>query len=528
MTQTTDATNPFSEGDHGAPKHSHLADQNALGDGTCSQSSQTLEVHICDLDTKHLSYRILILPVDVETLHVTDCQHRLELVNPKPKTVRRCAPASCLAVYDEHRPTTCRIQSPILCDLCYDATTDEVRVKNHSEAPLVFQPLVLQDVAAAQSIKRSCLAALSPGYWLCISSGFPIFQIQVFPRKHSLSLVCRPKRVPRKKRPLADVDCSEGNAREGSTSFQVIKSIASLIDVPKHSTVLATGPSCEFSIFRMKTICDTRGALLFQARHSGFPKQTIVVKVLKRRPGRSADSCAASWKREFDTHKQIKSEYIVQLLGGDIHFQVLYMVHVNAPDLGKSKWCDFKGDKRFLGDSSDAERVLRDMAAALKYLHNKKLIHNDIKPGNILYDRKIGAKLIDFGLGTSTTAESSTGGTPWYLPPEFLSRGRRGTPGDVYALGIVAVYLLDYIAIPESGQQWLIADVHSSDASSAAVAMWNWLQSIRLVREQLKRNVDQVHQLTLRMLSPTPNERITACQLSGDFTELAKALAKAS
>lgn len=206
----------------------------------------------------------------------------------------------------------------------------------------------------------------------------------------------------------------------------------------------------------------------------------------------------------------------MELLGGDAHLGCLFLGRINAHDLGKPYWCDLGSNMHFKGRTRDAERILRDIAGALCYLHHQKVVHNDVKPANILYRRGNGAVLIDFGHATSTDYSPPSGGTPWYPPPEFLSRKKRGPPSDVFALGVVMIFLLGHIAIPESGQQsksWRIAQVNSESASSATIAMATWLGVIQDARQSLEVATDRTTQLVVRMLKPRPRERITAREL---------------
>lgn len=46
------------------------------------------------------------------------------------------------------------------------------------------------------------------------------------------------------------------------------------------------------------------------------------------------------------------------------------------------------------------KRIFKEIAAALKYLHEKNIAHRDIKLENIILDDKLGPKLIDFGFST--------------------------------------------------------------------------------------------------------------------------------
>jgi len=93
------------------------------------------------------------------------------------------------------------------------------------------------------------------------------------------------------------------------------------------------------------------------------------------------------------------------------------------------------------------------MARALQHLREKKVLHNDIKPSNILYGEETGAVLIDFGLGTLEGSLPSSGGTPCYVAPEYLNKRRREAAAEVWALGIVMIYLLKLVPIPDSGRE---------------------------------------------------------------------------
>ena len=78
--------------------------------------------------------------------------------------------------------------------------------------------------------------------------------------------------------------------------------------------------------------------------------------------------------------------------------------------------------------------ILLQILCGLKYLNTgkQKIIHYDLKPGNILFDKNGTAKITDFGLskildeqndGTSMELTSQGAGTYWYLPPETFVRG---------------------------------------------------------------------------------------------------------
>jgi len=93
------------------------------------------------------------------------------------------------------------------------------------------------------------------------------------------------------------------------------------------------------------------------------------------------------------------------------------------------------------GPPEQVRRVARDLLAGLELLHQRGMLHRDVKPANVFLRPNGLAVLGDFGMIGSEAAStiSRTGqalGTPKYMPPEVL-RGERWTPqADLFALGL--------------------------------------------------------------------------------------------
>ncbi len=86
------------------------------------------------------------------------------------------------------------------------------------------------------------------------------------------------------------------------------------------------------------------------------------------------------------------------------------------------------------------------IAAALSYAHTRRVLHRDIKSGNVLFDAAGLLKVTDFGIakvieGAAATA-SAVVGTPGHMAPEQILGGRLGPTTDLYALGVVLYHLL--------------------------------------------------------------------------------------
>ena len=108
--------------------------------------------------------------------------------------------------------------------------------------------------------------------------------------------------------------------------------------------------------------------------------------------------------------------------------------------------------KRKAGDLTleAVQPIIMQVASALDYAHKQKIIHRDIKPGNILINKDGEIKVLDFGLAAQihtsmnrvSAANQGTSGTAPYMAPEQWCGRRQTAATDQYALAVMTYEML--------------------------------------------------------------------------------------
>jgi eukaryotic-like serine/threonine-protein kinase len=95
-------------------------------------------------------------------------------------------------------------------------------------------------------------------------------------------------------------------------------------------------------------------------------------------------------------------------------------------------------------------KLLDDILPILKFVHDRGVIHRDVKPDNIMRRANGELVLIDFGmskhLNSTVLSRGTTGGTMGYAPPEQIRAGVAYPASDIYALGATCIHLLTDIS----------------------------------------------------------------------------------
>jgi serine/threonine-protein kinase len=157
----------------------------------------------------------------------------------------------------------------------------------------------------------------------------------------------------------------------------------------------------------------------------------------------------------------------------------------------------------------EVERVIVQIGDALDAMHQKGILHRDVKPANILLDRvRDRAVLVDVGIAKRRGTPTDPAGTPGFTAPESFTGGVEGAQADVYGLAATA-YMLLTSEMPFRGQT--TEDILAAQRAGRPEAASS-------LRPQLSTEIDEVF---AHSLDPQPTRR---AQSAGHF---ARALAAA-
>jgi len=186
--------------------------------------------------------------------------------------------------------------------------------------------------------------------------------------------------------------------------------------------------------------------IVYRARDRRL-KRTVAIKVLPPELAFRSE-IRSRFLREAETAAQLSHPSIVPIYTVDEQEQLVFfvMAYVAGDNLAK------RLHERGVLTIDETRHVLRDVADALAYAHERGVVHRDIKPDNILLDASTGRPMVtDFGIAramdsTGDSRLTATGmaiGTPAYMSPEQAA-GEREIDGrsDLYSLGILGYQML--------------------------------------------------------------------------------------
>ncbi|MBI2949059.1 MAG: protein kinase [Verrucomicrobia bacterium] len=185
--------------------------------------------------------------------------------------------------------------------------------------------------------------------------------------------------------------------------------------------------------------------IVYKARQPHLDRP-VALKILTPEIGRDP-TFAERFGREAKALARLNHPNIVGVFdfgqaGGYYYFLMEFVDGVNLRQLEQSRPLT----------PEEALSIVPKICEALQYAHDEGIVHRDIKPGNLLIDKKGRVKIADFGLAKlvgktpadpALTQSHQMMGTPAYMAPEQMKRPAEvDHRADIYSLGVVFYEML--------------------------------------------------------------------------------------
>ena len=213
--------------------------------------------------------------------------------------------------------------------------------------------------------------------------------------------------------------------------------------------------------------------------------------------GDIADRYRERFFLEAQSAGQLMHPNIVTIYDAGMYRDFCYiaMEYIDGPTL--EKYCD---NDRLLPISKVVETIFTT-CQALDFAHKKGVIHKDLKPSNIMFNRAGEVKITDFGIAqvkSGHTISTSLIGSPSYMSPEQIKEELVEDKSDIFSLGCVLYELL-------TGERAFIGENYFA-------ILYKITHGDPVPVERIRPDVPEIlGKITKKALSKDPQERYQTC-----------------
>ncbi|KAG8224873.1 hypothetical protein J437_LFUL006467 [Ladona fulva] len=146
--------------------------------------------------------------------------------------------------------------------------------------------------------------------------------------------------------------------------------------------------------------------------------------------------------QEIEIHRSLNHKNIVHFHG---YFEDSHNVYI-VLELCRMRSLMELHKRRKMLTEPEVRFYLRQVLSGVQFLHNRRIIHRDLKLGNLFLNDNLEVKIGDFGLATRVTYDGERKktlcGTPNYIAPEVLCKKGHSYEVDTWSIGCIMYTLL--------------------------------------------------------------------------------------
>ncbi|XP_049746268.1 serine/threonine-protein kinase 33 isoform X4 [Elephas maximus indicus] len=259
--------------------------------------------------------------------------------------------------------------------------------------------------------------------------------------------------------------------------------------------------------------------MVIEAINKETETKWAIKKVNKEKAGSSAVKLL---EREVNILKSVKHEHIIHLEQVFETPKRMYLVMELCEDGELKRILDRKG--RF--SETETRWIIQSLASAIAYLHDKDIVHRDLKLENIMVkssfidandEMNLNIKVTDFGLavkkqGRSEAMLQTTCGTPIYMAPEVINAHDYSQQCDIWSIGVIMYMLLCGGPPFWANSEDKLFELIRKGELRFRDPVWDSISDCAKSALKQLLKVDPAHRITAKELLDTQWITLTACE----------------